>query len=104
MVDMTTTEYTVKPVVYPPSVFDDLYEQPDREFRVVVASSVGSDLGEQWFTVIARPANTKLGYRFLAYSRSPLVATTMRGKAQLAARSVIRKEIIEAVKAYLAAQ
>jgi hypothetical protein len=99
---MTTTKYIVKPVVFPPSVFDN--DQPDREFRVVVASSFASDLPEQWYTVIARPANTKLGYRFLAYYRSPLHATSMRGKAQLDAHSVTRKEIIEAVKAHLAAQ
>jgi hypothetical protein len=105
MIDMTTAaiKFIVTPVVRP-SHSDWLEEAlADLEFRVT-KEIANSDLPSDRFTVIARPADNKDRYRFAVYIGSRYEAASMRPKKRLDTHAVARLEVIEAVKAYLAAQ
>ena len=102
---MTTTArtYTVTPR-HRASTGDWLEDAlADLEFTVQQTEHAG-DPYAPWYTVIARPADNKDGYRFAVWSGSRFKAASGRGKAQMSRHAVTRLEVIEAVKAHLAAQ
>lgn len=97
---MTTTasQYTVRPFVRPASVFDSEDFEPEQEFRVTKDAHVVSDLPPFWYTVILRNG------RFSVWSGSQYVSGSIRRKAQLNRHSLVRAEVVQAVKDHLAAQ
>lgn len=99
---MTNTTYTVTPRrrVSSGDWLEDAFA--DLEFTVQQTEYAG-DGHAPWYTVIARPADNKDGYRFAVYSGSPIQAGTIRAKKRLDRHAIVRLEVIEAVKAYLAA-